>query len=131
MSLRIAFVFLALFVGIACLTATYAGPATTDPEGKPPVAEAKKHWYTVNYGRIARLYPSNGGVYFVLVSGQTAMEPQSGYYLLNKGHPNYEATYDLLYRAADKRWQVLVNTEPELDHDGIAIVQYVIVDFPE
>jgi hypothetical protein len=131
MSARITLVFLALVVGIACLTATHAGPPTADPDGKPTVATAEKHWYTVNYGRIARLYPSPGGVYFVLVSGQTAMEPRSGYYHLNKGHPNYEATYDLLYRAAEKRWRVQVNTEPELNEYGYALVEYLIVDFPE
>jgi hypothetical protein len=132
MSARITYVFLALVVGIACLTATRAGPQTARTDAAKPIAPARLAlWsYVYNFGKIGQLNPSRDGVYFKLVGGKTAMEPQSGYYLVHKTHPTFQAMCDLLYQAAKERWEVKAYTESTLNDKGHATVVYLIVDFP-
>jgi len=135
MSARITFVFLALVVGILCLTATHAGPPSLKIDAAKPVVQAEvwKSTFEANHGRIGRLIAEGahgGGILFTLVGGQTAMEPRRGLYSLTFGHPNYQAIYDLLYKAAENRWKVRVRTKDKLDKHGDAMVVHVAVNFP-
>jgi hypothetical protein len=82
-----------------------------------------------NFGRIGRLYPDDGGVYFRLVGGKTDMNPTSGYYRLEVTHANYNAMLCLLYLAANMAQSINVETAPNLSADGFAIVSYFYVDF--
>jgi hypothetical protein len=84
-----------------------------------------------NYGRVTLVYPDPGGVYFQLLGGKTAMQPKDGYYYLPISHPNYQAMCDLLYRAAEKRWKLYVNTEPKLDAKRHAIAYSFVVNLTE
>ena len=81
-----------------------------------------------NFGRVRRLYPDQGGVYFTLTGGQTSMNPQNGYYRLLRSHRNYESLVDLLYMATENRWTLQVRTENQLDSNGHAQVNYFVVD---
>jgi len=81
-----------------------------------------------NFGRISRLYPDDGGIYFTLTGGQTAMNPVSGYYRLETAHGNYGAMAALLYWAANPTRIVKVQTAPDLNPDGFAVVSYLVVD---
>ena len=58
------------------------------------------------------------------------MEPHGGHYFLKTSHQNYHAMYDLLYKTAEKRWEIQVCTKPELDKNGHALVEYLVVNFP-
>ncbi len=102
-----------------------------EPLVKSGVAPDIPKWSVVhNFGRIGQLNPAGAGVYFKLVGGKTAMKPESGYYFVDKGHPTFQAMYDLLYRAAKERWEVKARTESKLNDKGYAVVEQVIVDFP-
>ena len=102
-------------------------PLVEEPSSGDDLASAVAH----NYGRVTLLYPDTGGVYFQLVGGKTAMQPKDGYYKLLVSHPNYRAMYDLLYRAAEKRWKLYVNCDPKLNAGGHAIANYFVVYFTE
>jgi len=116
-----------------------AAVATTVPlalGGKPlvekPSSGGDHPWRAANnYGRVTSLYPDRGGVYFRFPGGKTAMEPKDGYYYLPVSHPNYQAMYDLLYRAAEKRWKLYVNCDPKLNAGGHATANYFVVHFTE
>jgi len=122
---------IALVVAVASVAAIHAGPPTDEPVVKSSVAPDNPKWsHPHNYGKIGMLHPTRAGVYFRLAGGQTAMVPSSGFYFLDQGDPNYQAMYDLLYRAAKERWQVSARTEPKLQGKDTAVVSYLIVTFP-
>jgi len=97
---------------------------------KPVTPDYPKWSYKSNFGRIGQLNASSAGVFFKLVGGQTAMEPRSDYYLVDKGHPSFQAMYDLLYRAAKERWEVKAYTKSRLNDNGYAEVSTLIVNIP-
>lgn len=113
--------------------------ATTAPltlGGKPSLEEQSSGgdpaWVVANNnGRVTLLYPDSGGVYFKLIDGRTGMQPKDGYYYLPLSHPNYQAMYDLLYRTADKKWQLYVNCDPELNANGHATANHFAVHLRE
>ncbi|MDJ0834983.1 MAG: hypothetical protein QNK37_00620 [Acidobacteriota bacterium] len=86
-----------------------------------------------NFGKVKRLYPTSYSdderVYFQLAGGQTAMNPNSGYYYLTRANKNYRVMVDLLYKAAEHRWMLYARTEPNLDNHGYARVVYLIVNW--
>jgi hypothetical protein len=49
---------------------------------------------------------------------------------LETSHPNCQAIYDLVYKAAEKRWIIPASTKVELDDEGYAVVVHVEVNFP-
>jgi len=121
----------ALVVAIASVAAIHARPPTDEPLVKSSVTPGKPKWADdSNWGKIPHLYPHRGGVYFRLGGGQTMMEPQQGYYFLKTSHPNYQAMCDLLYKTGEKRWKIGVGTQHELDKNGFAVVEYMVVNFP-
>jgi len=97
---------------------------------KPVTPDDPKWSHEANFGRIGQLHPCRAGVHFKLVGGQTAMKPRSGYYILYKGHPTFQAMYELLYRAGKERWEVKAGTESKLNDKGYAVVEQLIVNFP-
>jgi hypothetical protein len=97
---------------------------------RPVAPDYPESSWMSNFGRIGQLHPARAGVYFRLVGGQTAMEPNSGYYLVDKDHPTFQAMYDLLYRAAKERWEVKARTETKLNDSGYAVVDCLVVNIP-
>jgi len=131
MAARTTLVFIALVVGTALCTATRAKPPTDQPSAKSSVApDYTECSYDANFGRIGQLHPTMAGVFFKLAGGQTAMKPRSGYYLVDKDHPTFQAMCDLLYLAAKERWEVSAHTESTLNENGYAVVVNVIANFP-
>lgn len=57
------------------------------------------------------------------------MNPTDGYYYFSTVHGNYKAMVELLYLAADRQWTLYARTDPTLDSNGHAVVQYLVVDF--
>ncbi len=102
---------------------------SAEPAVSPAVSGASKSSYHRNYGTVGRLYVDGGGIYFTLMSGETAMNPKTGYYHLSMGAGNYQALQALLYRAAEKRWVVKARTNKKLNPDGYGQVQYLVADF--
>lgn len=84
--------------------------------------------WDLNYGKVGRLYPDDDRTYFTLVDGKTAMNPVRGYYFIHISHNNYSALIELLYKAADKRCKIGVQTNPKLSN-GFGHVRYLVVDF--
>lgn len=134
MAARITLILLALVVGMVFCTAPHAKPLGDEPPLKPstvePSPEPPKWSCAENFGRIGQVSPTTHGVYFTLVGGKTGMQPESGYYLVDKTHPTFEAMYDLLYLVAKERWAVEVYTEPTPNDKGHATAIYLWVDFP-
>lgn len=81
-----------------------------------------------NYGRVKRLYPTSDRVFFSLMGGETAMNPNAGYYFIKNDHSNYNALVALLYMVANSRLTIKVRTAPNLV-GGYAKVQYLVVDW--
>ena len=89
--------------------------------------------YFRNHGYVKELYPDRSGKFYFRFweeKSETAMQPTDNYYYVPPGHANYQASVDLLYRAAESQWQVCVSTEREPDEDGHAVVQYLYVPVP-
>jgi len=117
-----------LAVVLTTVSLAFAGkPLVVEPSSGDTPASA----VSVNYGRVTLLYPDRGGVYFSLIGGKTAMQPKDGYYYLPMNHPNYQPMYDLLYRAAEKRWRLYVNCDPKPTAGGHATANYFVVYFTE
>lgn len=83
--------------------------------------------FNANNGKLKRLYPFDGGVYFFLMGNTGMLEKPDDYYLLKKEHANYSSIYSLLLTAAEHDWTVLVACENELEGRH-GIVNYVFVD---
>jgi hypothetical protein len=106
--------------------------AKTSP--KPAVSAAPTNWnFEKNHGRITRLYPEPGGIYFTFGGKagefQTAMNPANGYYFISNTHPNYQTLVNLLYLAAEHDWNLQARTQPALGTAGRADVIYLVQDF--
>jgi hypothetical protein len=98
-------------------------------EQKPSEGLNPSAGWARNYGTIKQLYVNAAMVYFKLEGGETEMNPNKEFYYVPIAHPNYAALKDLLYLAAEKRYIVKVRTENQLDANGFACVQYIIVDW--
>lgn len=95
---------------------------------------APTNWnFEKNHGRITRIYPEPGGVYFTFGGQpgqwQTAMNPANGYYFISATHPNYQNMVNLLYLAAEHDWNLHARTQPTLGAAGRADVIYFVQDF--
>jgi hypothetical protein len=101
--------------------------------GSAAVPQATTFNFEKNHGKIKRLYPTTDGVYFSFgmnaAESQTAMNPTNGYYFIAVNHPNYNALVDLLYLAAQNRWNLQARTQPTLGTGGRADVIYLVQDF--
>lgn len=102
---------------------------TAAQEQKPAEGLNPSAGWARNYGTIKQLYVNAGMVYFKLEGGETEMNPSKEFYYVPITHPNYAALKDLLYLAAEKRYIVKVRTENQLDANGYARVQYIIIDW--
>ena len=96
-------------------------------------ASAAPYDFENNYGKVKRLYPDGGGIYFT-VGGpgtQQQMHPQNGYYFISAGQTNYDKLIGLVYLAAQNGWTLKIRTQPSLDagHANAADVIYLVVDF--
>lgn len=90
---------------------------------------SSENW-SQNFGTIERIVPTpSSQIVFRLTGGMTAMNPTNGWYALEKTHPHYDATVDLLVKAAENQWVVFVQSEPALNHLGRAIVVFIAIDF--
>ena len=86
-----------------------------------------------NHGRITRIYPDSGRVYFHFggkkKESKTDMNPKDGYYFIQVSHPNYRAMVDLLYLSAESDWNLKARTQGQLSPEGHAEVVYLVQDF--
>jgi hypothetical protein len=144
MKIKIAtFLALAMLVAVGLLNASHteakaakgSAPALTAEAalGSATVPQATTFNFEKNHGKIKRLYPTTDGVYFSFGmnagESQTAMNPTNGYYFIATTHPNYKALVDLLYMAAENRWNLQARTQPTLGTAGRADVIYLVQDF--
>lgn len=104
-----------------------AGRAETLPDSRPrneAEDRSRDRWV------VDRLVSSAAGTFFRLSGEKTAINPDRGYYFISTDHKNYSSLNDLLYRAAERRWNLRVRAEDEPTPDGHANVIYlIVVDF--
>lgn len=83
--------------------------------------------FSKNFGHIHRLYPDTTNLWFSLKDGQTAMQPQDGYYFIPAASGNYQTLAQLVYLCAEHGWVLKVRAEDTLVA-GHAKVAYLVVD---
>lgn len=113
---------------------TSGGAAAHALDPKVTAPAPPTNWnFEKNHGRITRIYPEPGGVYFTFGGHpgqwQTAMNPANGYYFIPLTHPNYQNLVNLLYLAAEHDWNLQARTQPTLGTAGRAEVIYLVQDF--
>jgi len=81
-------------------------------------------------GRVSRIYATSLGTYIRLANIPQESTPQSGYFLLNQSHPNYNALYSLALLAAVNRYDLQIRTANEIVPTEAAEVSYMVVDWP-
>ena len=124
-----------LLVAAGVLNGVHTDAKTNPKPAAPAAAPAPPtNWnFEKNHGRITRLYPEPGGVYFTFGGNpneyQTAMNPANGYYFISNTHPNYQSLVNLLYLAAEHDWNLQARTQPTLGTAGRADVIYLVQDF--
>jgi hypothetical protein len=79
-------------------------------------------------GKITRVYPDQGDVYFRL-NGLTGSAPKDGYYRLLLTHPNYNALYSLTLAAAVNGTTVTIRTDYDFTPNAHGIVNYIMDEF--
>lgn len=134
-----------MLIALGVLNESHTNAKTTKDAPPAPALNAKgdmtnsgvtpaTNWnFEKNHGKIKRIYPEPTGVYFRFGGNagefQTAMNPTNGYYFIPMTHPNYRVLVDLLYLAAEHRWNLQARTQPTLGTAGRADVIYLVQDF--
>lgn len=80
-------------------------------------------------GRVARIYATRGRTYIRLALPTGTVEPQDGYFMLDRAHNNYEAIYSLALSSAINGYALSIRTVRDITPSEYAEVEYAVVDW--